>query len=198
MTDDPIQPPFGLQASTPMAWLETVLGDFDQFLQDHAACERKASATAMTMILHYRDRERLVDAMVDLAREELDHFSQVYALLKSRGQRLSGDAKDPYIGRLRRLTREGSEPYFLDRLILASVIEGRGCERFGLIAKHAPTPSLRQFYAGLTRSEARHQHVFLDLAKIYFPATEVSTRHHQLLRAEADIMLELPLRAALH
>ena len=28
-------------------WVETVLGDFDTFLQDHADCERKASAAAL-------------------------------------------------------------------------------------------------------------------------------------------------------
>ena len=29
-------------------WLEAVMSDFDAFLQDHADCERKASAMAMS------------------------------------------------------------------------------------------------------------------------------------------------------
>ena len=50
-------------ASSP-EWLEAVLGDFDAFLVDHAACERKASATALTLISHYPDRELLVRDML--------------------------------------------------------------------------------------------------------------------------------------
>ena len=45
--------------------------DFDAFLLDHAACERKASAMAMSMVSHYPDKPDLVMAMADLAIEEL-------------------------------------------------------------------------------------------------------------------------------
>ena len=38
-----------LRSRTPAAWAAAVLADFDAFLLDHAACERKASATAMSL-----------------------------------------------------------------------------------------------------------------------------------------------------
>jgi len=41
--------PVHLKVPTPAGWIETVLKDFDSFLLDHASCERKASATAMTL-----------------------------------------------------------------------------------------------------------------------------------------------------
>ena len=31
-------------------WIEAVMDDFDSFLQDHADCERKASAMAMSFV----------------------------------------------------------------------------------------------------------------------------------------------------
>src|ERR1700687_2461152 len=39
--------PMRLLTSSAPAWLQAVLDDFDAFLLDHAACERKASGTAM-------------------------------------------------------------------------------------------------------------------------------------------------------
>ncbi len=182
-----------------MAWVETVLADFDTFLRDHAACERKASATAMALISHYPDRDELVEAMVPMAQEEMLHFAQVYTLLKSRGQRLGGkDIKDPYVNALRALMRGGRDGYFMDRLILSGLIEARGCERFGLIAEHAPTERLRSFYDDIGRSESRHHGLFLRLARTYFPQDEVQARHQELLDSESEIMLAQPLRAAVH
>ena len=41
---------FELKYQTPKAWAEVVLSDFDAFLTDHAAAEKKASGMAMSMI----------------------------------------------------------------------------------------------------------------------------------------------------
>src|SRR5260221_14348282 len=82
---------------TPAGWLDAIRSDFDAFLQDHAACERKASATAMMLASHYRDKEKLVGAMVDLACEELDHFRQVYERIAKRGGRLGADCKELHV-----------------------------------------------------------------------------------------------------
>ncbi|MEP1471547.1 MAG: tRNA isopentenyl-2-thiomethyl-A-37 hydroxylase MiaE, partial [Halieaceae bacterium] len=58
-----------LRYATSAAWTEAVLADFDSFLQDHAAAEKKASGMAMSMVSHYPDRFELVAAMADLAIE---------------------------------------------------------------------------------------------------------------------------------
>ena len=59
-----------LIASKP-AWVDCVRSDFDAFLADHAANERKASSMALSMVTHYPDRQALTQAMIDLALEEL-------------------------------------------------------------------------------------------------------------------------------
>jgi tRNA-(ms[2]io[6]A)-hydroxylase len=52
-----------LRYATPQAWTDAVLADFDSFLLDHAAAEKKASGMAMSMLSHYPDRVELVAAM---------------------------------------------------------------------------------------------------------------------------------------
>ncbi|NRA08961.1 MAG: tRNA-(ms[2]io[6]A)-hydroxylase, partial [Myxococcales bacterium] len=62
-----------LRTPSSQQWRDAALADFDAFLIDHAACERKASATAMSLVSHYPDRQILVREMTKLAREELEH-----------------------------------------------------------------------------------------------------------------------------
>ena len=187
-----------LKTPTSPAWTEAVLRDFDSFLQDHAHCERKASGSAMNMLSHYPDRTELVAAMVDLAGEELQHFAQVYRLMAARGLILGPDRKDPYVRRFAKEFRKGSDVYFLDRLLVAGILESRGCERFGLVAAALPPGPLKDFYLAIARSEARHQGLFVDLALRYFDRPAVEARLDELLEAEARIVADLPPRAALH
>ncbi len=192
-----------LKIKTSSAWLEAVLDDFDSFLKDHAACERKASAMAMSVLAHYADQAVIVEAMLDLAMEELHHFRQVMKLMLARQLYLPPDTKDAYISTLRLHIRNGREAYFLDRMLVASIVEARGCERFGMIAEalpdsHNDARELKEFYQTITQSEGRHYELFLNLAKRYFPDAEVYTRFDELLEYEANIVAELPIRAALH
>jgi tRNA-(ms[2]io[6]A)-hydroxylase len=187
-----------LKIPTSSAWTEAVLGDFDSFLRDHASCERKASGSAMNLASHYPDRPELVAAMIELAREELEHFAQVYRHMAARGVILGPDRKDPYVARLSREYRKGSGEYFLDRLLVASVLETRGCERFGLVAAALPAGPLKDFYRDIARSEVRHLGLYLDLARLYFEPPSVEARLEELLDAEARIVADLPLRPALH
>ncbi len=187
-----------LKVPTSPLWTEAVLHDFDAFLRDHANCERKASGSAMNMVSHYPDRQELVAAMIDLAREELEHFHGVYQHMASRGLALGPDLKDPYVHRLSREYRKGSDAYFLDRLLAGGILEARGCERFGLVAKALTTGPLKDFYRAITRSEARHQDLFVRLALLYFDPAAVEARLDELLEVEACIVAELPPRPALH
>jgi tRNA 2-(methylsulfanyl)-N6-isopentenyladenosine37 hydroxylase len=178
-------------------WVDAVRADFDAFLRDHAACERKASATAMTLASHYRDKEQLVTEMVDLACEELEHFRKVYTCIVARGGRLGDDTKDRYVKELAGHVRRAPEVYLLDRLLMAGVIEARGCERFQLLAA-ALDSDLRTLYSDFARSEARHAGLFVRLAKMYFTEGEVAARWDELRAAEAEIIQALPMRPALH
>ena len=174
------------------------MSDFDSFLLDHASCERKASGSALNLASHYPDRKELVGAMIELAREELAHFAGVYGHMAARDLILGPDRKDPYVARLSREYRKGSDEYFLDRLLVAGILEARGCERFGLVAKALPAGILKDFYAEIARSEVRHQDLYLRLARLYFAAPAVAARLEELLACEARIVADLPPRAALH
>lgn len=189
---------FNLRAKTPHTWVEAVLSHFDQFLNDHAQAEKKASGMAMSMVSHYPDKPDIVKAMIDLAIEELAHFREVIKLMHSQQQYLGRDEKDPYVNALRKAMRDGTEHYLLDRLLIAGIIEARGCERFGLIAQHHPDAELRQFYQLITDSEAKHHLLFIELASHYFSISTIETRLDELLDIEADIVKQLPIRAALH
>ncbi|GAA5445759.1 hypothetical protein Misp06_03964 [Microbulbifer sp. NBRC 101763] len=189
---------FQLYYKTPKDWAQVVLSDFNRFLQDHAAAEKKASGMAVSMFSHYPDKPLLVEAMVNLALEEMNHFRQVIRIMHERGIYQAPDEKDPYIHALRKLIRRGPEEYLIDRLLTAAIIEARGCERFGLVAEALPAGSLQTFYKVITESEARHHELFVELALEYFPREAVESRLAHLLNEEARIIAALPYRPALH
>jgi tRNA-(ms[2]io[6]A)-hydroxylase len=187
-----------LKYRTVAAWAACVVEDMDQFLPDHAAAEKKASSMAMTMVSHYPDRPELVTAMVDLAIEELNHFRAVVKFMRERELHLLPDEKDPYVNELRRSIRSGKDLFFMDRLLVAGIIEARGAERFGLVADALPEGRLRRFYRSITQSEEGHEALFIELAELYFDPAETRLRLDELLDIEADIIARLPLRPALH
>lgn len=189
---------YSLRFATPSAWTDAVLDEFDVFLLDHAAAEKKASGMAMSMLSHYPDKTDIVEAMMALALEELTHFREVVKFIHQRGLRLGADSKDPYVNALRQCMRKGSDVYLLDRLLIGSIVEARGCERFGLIADALPPGELKRFYTAITESEARHEDLFLRLAQNYFSDSSISERMHELLDIEAAIVAKLPIAPALH
>ena len=183
---------------TPETWLRAVLADFSGFLQDHASCEKKASGMALSIASHYPDRPKLLNAMAELAVEELSHYREVVKLLTRKGLHPGADSKDPYINQLNELIRRGSEYFLLDRLLLAAVIERRGNERFGLVAANLSDAPDKRFYQSIAASEDRHWQLFVQLAKDECPHLDASARLAELISAEASIMLQQPPRAALH
>jgi tRNA-(ms[2]io[6]A)-hydroxylase len=187
-----------LRMPTRPEWTAAVLADFDAFLLDHASNERKASAAALSLVAHYPDRRELVERCIALAIEELEHFRQVHARIAERGLTLGPDTRSAYLRRLANEFREGSDAYFLDRLLTAGIAEARGCERFGLVAAALPPGPLKEFYRELARSEVRHHELYLELARAYFDAETAAARLEELLDAEARVMGELPIRAALY
>lgn len=187
-----------LRFSTPQSWVDAVMTDFDKFLIDHAAAEKKAAGMAISMLSHYHDKMDIVAAMTELAVEEMTHFKEVVKLLHARGLNTLPDERDDYIVNFRKHIRNGREEYFLDRLLIGGIIEARGAERFGLIADAIPNGSLKTFYRGITRTEHRHEDLFIDLARKYFADDVICKRLNELLDIEAEICAALPIKAALH
>lgn len=187
-----------LKSSSSSIWLDRVMDDFNLFLLDHAACERKASALAMSFIVKYPDRKYLLEPMIALAREELAHFHEVYRLIQKRNLTFTKDEKDPYINKMLSIVRNGRENHFLDRLIVSSVIEARGCERFYAVSKVIKDLELQKYYGKLAREEAGHYKIFLNIAHHYFTENEVKERLEEILWFEKEAISSIPIRAAVH
>ena len=186
-------------ASSSCEWLQSVQKNFDAFLIDHALNERKASASAMTLVAHYPDRAELVEVMIELAIEELNHFKQVMKIITSRNLIIENEKKDPYVNELRRhMKKSDSEAYLLDRLLSGAVIEARGEERFSLLAENLSDQALRSFYARISASEARHFCVFLDLADKYFHRKTIEDRLSEWIEIEKLAIESLPITNRLH
>ena len=189
-----------LAAATPPEWIETVLSDFPSFLQDHADCERKASAMAMSLVAKYPDRVEIIPQLIETGIEELTHFQQVYTHMARRGVRLAREiTEDPYIKTLLALCHTDPTRRFLDRLLLGSIIECRGAERFRLVWEAIENDAdLKDFYHHLWASEAKHGNIFVKMALQYFPRDQVYSRLSELNEAEGRIVLSLNRRSALH
>lgn len=188
-----------LTYSTPPEWADQVLANFDAFLQDHADCERKASSMAMSFVAKCPDKVEIIPELIETALEELEHFQRVYALMESRGVRLPDRMpKDVYIEKLIDLCRSSPDERLLDRMLLASIIECRGAERFRLVADAAQDPDIKKFYKELWTSEAKHGHIFVKFALNYWPENVVYERLEELNEAEGRICSQTPWRPALH
>ena len=183
---------------TPPEWAAYILDNFDAFLIDHANCERKASALAMSFAVKYSDRVEMIPALIELAREELEHFEQVYAVMQARGLRLAPDNKDPYVNALVALCRSHRRERFLDRMLVSSIVETRGAERFRLIYEALRDAELKRLYRSLWACEAKHGNLFVNLALPYFPEEELYARLEELMRAEGEIAKNMEWRPSLH
>ena len=162
---------------SPPGWIAAVSADFSSFLQDHADCERKASATAMSLVAKYPNRLEIIPELIEIAIEELEHFQQVYKVMMSKGIQFSHSIHDdPYIKALMAAQHSGLEERFLDRLLIASVVETRGAERFKIVADSLEDVELAKFYKMLWTSEAKHGHVYVKMALHYFPEEKVYDR----------------------
>ena len=181
-----------------LSGIPSCFGNLDEFLRDHANCERKASAQALSLVVKYPDRRALIPGLIALAREELEHFEEVYAVLARRGLALACDTRDPYVQRLQGVMRHGRDERLVDRMLVASLVECRGAERFGLLADALEDAELAALYRRLWQSETKHGHVFVHLLLQEFPDEQVYSRLPELAAAEAEIIGSLPLRAALH
>ena len=79
--------------------------------------------------LHPRIRE-----LNAIAIEELQHFDQVLGLLRERGLALLPPLRSPWISGMMAEVRKGRRHQVIDHLVVCSLIEGRSCEKFQILA----------------------------------------------------------------
>jgi tRNA-(ms[2]io[6]A)-hydroxylase len=190
--------------STP-EWALSAAEDMNSVLVDHAHCEMKAAVNALSLAAHPPktvDAHAVVRTLTDIAREEIEHFQDVIAILEQRGVALGPPRTDPYAVALRRASQElgpTSLPPLVDRLLVAALIEARSCERFKLLTAvlaDGPDDILRAFYERLFVAEARHYRTFVDLAITAANRNEdgVHARLTKLAALEGAIVSNLPDR----
>lgn len=187
-----------LKTATGPRWLPHALKHFDEVLIDHAHCEKKAAANALSLLQAYPDVPGLPAQMARLAREESAHLAKVLQIMDKRGLVLGKDFGDPYAQGLLKLMRNPSAQRRLDRFLVAGIIEARSHERLFLLAEGLEEAALKKFYTELAKSEDGHQKLFLRLARAVADEVEVNERLTLFLDAEAKLVESLPLRAAVH
>ena len=125
-----------LKSESTSQWLNQVDQHLDEILIDHAHCERKAATTAMNLMNSYTENRDLCREMTRIVEEELEHFEMVLCLLDERGIKFRRLAAGPYGRKLNALVSSQEPERAVDRLLIASLIEARSCERFSLLSEH--------------------------------------------------------------
>src|SRR5437868_7842700 len=135
-------------------WLPKILGNLPEVLIDHAHLERKAATSALNLE-KYRDLYSRVEELNAIAIEELQHFQLVLELLKKRGIPFGQPYPSPWIAGLMKSVRNGQRHQAIDHLICCSLIEGRSCEKFQVLARDLKPVDmeLANFYGSLVESE---------------------------------------------
>jgi tRNA-(ms[2]io[6]A)-hydroxylase len=187
-----------LAAPTSGAWLEQALAHPDLLLIDHAHCERKAAGVALQLMFRYPGDEQLAALLSPLAREELEHFERLLALLRRRGIALRPLAAPPYGSELARAVRRQEPQRMLDAFLVAGLIEARSHERMALLAEHSPDGELRRLYGDLLASEARHFGLYWLLCERRWPRQTVVERLQELAGLEASLLASLHPEPRMH
>ena len=177
-----------LKSGSQARWLRQVDEHLDEIVIDHAHCEHKAAATAMSLLGAYVDCEELTREMAVIIAEELEHFQMVLDLLNRRGIAFRKIRPGDYGRRLNMLVRSNEPDRAVDRLLIAGLIEARSCERFKLLKDHIQDVELADFYGSLFESEARHHSSYVRLARRFQDQERVKARLEELALAEAAII----------
>jgi len=190
----------GLKLPTDPRWVNIVEKNIDEILTDHAYCEQKAAATAISLIVSFPEYTELVQEMIALSREEMGHFKMVHDRILERGQTLGRDRKDLYVIDLLKFFPKGGSrtTQLVHRLLYAALIEARSCERFRLLSEELQDKELAEFYRKLMVSEAGHYTMFLNFARQYGDRKEVDKKWQELLDYEAKLMQNLSKTGSVH
>ncbi|PWU11287.1 MAG: tRNA hydroxylase [Verrucomicrobia bacterium] len=172
----------------PADWLPKVLANLPAVLVDHAHLERKAATSALNLE-KYRDLFPRVEELNAIAIEELQHFQLVLDLLKARGIPFGQPYPSPWIAGLMKSVRKGAREQVIDHLLCCSLIEGRSCEKFQVLAAELKSidPQLADFYGSLVASEGNHYATYLLMARGIDEA-EAKSRLEFYLDFEAELI----------
>ncbi len=186
------------RAKIPDSWLSQAMEHLPEILVDHAHLERKAATSALHL-QKYAELFPKVDELNGIAMEELQHFQMVLGLLRQRGIPFSRPQPSHWITGLMHSIRRGRRLQVIDHLICASLIEGRSCEKFQLLAEALRNrdPELARFYGGLVESEGNHYATYLLMAR-EIDEVETHQRLDHFLEIEAKLITQPSDASVLH
>jgi len=190
----------GLQFETETSWVEIAKDNLQQILTDHAFLEQKAASNAVSIIINYSEETKLVQAMSEIAIEEMEHFKMVHDFMVQRGMVLGREQKNDYAIQLMKFFKKTGDrkEALIQRLLIAALIEARSCERFKVFSENMEDTELSTFYKDLMISEANHYTVFLGFARAYEDREIVDQMWNSLLEFEADMMRNRGTEAKVH
>ncbi|MEO6883581.1 MAG: tRNA-(ms[2]io[6]A)-hydroxylase [Bacteroidia bacterium] len=190
----------GLKLPTDPRWVNIVETNIQEILTDHAFCEQKAASNAISMTVNFPEYSDIVDAMLELAREELAHFQMVHEQIKKRGWVLGRERRDEYVNELYSFVRKGFQRHIvlIDRLLFSALIEARSCERFRVLSENIQDKELSEFYHQLMISEATHYTLFLQFARKYAADQDVEKRWKEFLEHEEKIISKYGKKETIH
>ena len=165
---------------------------------DHSHCELKAANNALNLIFRYPSYPKLIEYLTAIAKEELEHFSQVNKILADRQIAPAPLAPPPYAAGLKKQIRSNGPERLLDSLLVGCLIEARSHERLGLLGAHLPDPKLAAFYRSLMASEARHYGVYWVLADAMVERSVLTQRLEELAAVESEILARLHPQPRIH
>lgn len=191
-----------LKLETDPRWATIAEENIEEILTDHAWCEQKAATNAITIITHNSQYEDLVTELLELAKEELEHFQMVHNIIKNRGYKLGRERKDSYVNELYKFMNKGGNrnrlESMIDRLLFSAMIEARSCERFKLLSQRIKDPELANFYNDLMISEAGHYTIFITFARKYGKDIDVDKRWKELVEFEGDLIKSYGKSESIH
>jgi tRNA-(ms[2]io[6]A)-hydroxylase len=190
----------GLKLATDPRWVNIVESNIDEILTDHAWCEQKAATNALSLIVNNPNYTKMVSALIEIAKEELEHFEQVHNLIKERGGALGLERKDDYVNELYKFMQKGGsrKSSMVDRLLFSAMIEARSCERFKVLSENIKDKVLSKFYRDLMVSEAGHYTTFIGFAREYGEGIDIDKRWKEWLDYEATIIANYGKKETVH
>ncbi len=191
---------FRLKLPTDPRWANIANGNLEEILTDHAWCEQKAASNAITLITMMPEYTDIMTGLLEIAREELEHFEQVHEIIKSRGWTLGRERKDSYVNELYAFMKKGGsrQQQLVERLLFAAMIEARSCERFKVLSDNIDDKELAVFYRELMISEANHYTAFLGYANQLDSGIDIKARWDEWLEHEAKIIASYGNSEAIH
>lgn len=191
---------FKLKLPTDPRWANIAEGNLEEILTDHAWCEQKAVTNCITLITMLPEHTEVVNELIAIAKEEMDHFEQVHNIIKSRGWVLGRERKDNYVNELYGFMLKGGsrQQYVVERLLFAAMIEARSCERFKVLSDTIADKELSVFYKDLMISEANHYTAFIGFANQLGTDIDVKKRWEEWLEAEAKIIASYGKSESIH